>query len=312
MIIMCIIGGYFATIYTLNLYDQSIIEEGIKQVGSKEVLIAISVVQVSIYAVIFSALGIILSNKIGLWKKFEKNKVAIIGTIIISVLGGLTISVFDKYVFGHFIDSVLHSYDSKPSIEYIITAFTYGGVFEEILLRLFFMSLIAWIIAKIFFKKEQSIPIKVFVIANIISALLFAAGHIPSTIQSFGYIDGLILFRCFLLNGGFGLAFGWLYRKYGIGYLDIFGNGFYAPLVDLDFKFKKPLIYGKKAIVKTRYINSDAAKLIFEYEIVSAEDGSIIATGSSTQVFLNKSYELILSCPDFYLKWKKDNGLILE
>ena len=104
-------------------------------------------------------------------------------------------------------------------------------------------------------------------------------------------------------------AFG---KKYGIGYLDIFGNGFYAPLVDLDFKFKKPLIYGKKAIVKTRYINSDAAKLIFEYEIVSAEDGSIIATGSSTQVFLNKSYELILSCPDFYLDWKKKNGLIVE
>ena len=28
----------------------------------------------------------------------------------------------------------------------------------------------------------------------------------------------LLLFRCFLFNGGLGLLFGYLYRKYGIGY----------------------------------------------------------------------------------------------
>jgi hypothetical protein len=28
----------------------------------------------------------------------------------------------------------------------------------------------------------------------------------------------MLLFRCFLLNGGFGLFFGWLYRKHGIQY----------------------------------------------------------------------------------------------
>ena len=27
-----------------------------------------------------------------------------------------------------------------------------------------------------------------------------------------------ILLRCFLFNGGLGLGFGYLYRKYGIGY----------------------------------------------------------------------------------------------
>ena len=28
----------------------------------------------------------------------------------------------------------------------------------------------------------------------------------------------VIIIRCFLFNGGLGLAFGYLYRKYGIGY----------------------------------------------------------------------------------------------
>lgn len=218
MILICIIGGYFTTIYTLQSFDQSLLEETIKQIGSKELFIAVSVAQISLYAVIFAGIGIILSNKIGLWKKFEINKKAIIGVIVISILGGLGLSVVDRYIFGSFINPVLHSYDNKPTFEYIVSAFTYGGVFEEILMRLFLMSLFSWIIAKIFYRKEKEIPTKVFAISNIITALLFAAVHIPATIKTFGYIDGLLLFRCFLMNGAFGIAFGWLYRKYGIGY----------------------------------------------------------------------------------------------
>lgn len=218
MILICIVGGYFTTLYTLETVDQSMIEDAIKQVGSKELFIVVSVAKISLYGAIFAVIGIILSNKIGLWKKFEVNKKAIFGVIIISIIGGLSLSIVDRYVFGSFIDPVLHSYDNKPTIEYIIASFTYGGVYEEILMRLFLMSLLSWIIGKIFYRKEKEIPVKVFIISNIITALLFAAGHIPSTIQTFGYVDALILFRCFLMNGAFGIAFGWLYRKYGIGY----------------------------------------------------------------------------------------------
>ena len=197
MILMCIIGGYFTTIYSINSLDQKIIDDAIKQAGSKEVVIIVSILQIALYAVILGAIGLVLSNKMGLWKKIEKNKNAII---------------LQKR------DSILHSYDSKPSFEYIIASLTYGAVFEEILLRLFFMSLLSWIISKIFYRKENKTPTKVFIIANVISALLFALLHIPATIQTFGYIDGLLLFRCLLMNGLFGLSFGWLYRKYGIGY----------------------------------------------------------------------------------------------
>ena len=61
-------------------------------------------------------------------------------------------------------------------------------------------------------------PIKVFVISNIISAILFAVGHFPSTIQTFGKLDTLLIVRSLIMNGGFGLLFGWLYRKHGIQY----------------------------------------------------------------------------------------------
>ena len=97
-------------------------------------------------------------------------------------------------------------------------------------------------------------------------------------------------------------AFG---EAYGLGYLDIFGQGYYAPLVDLRFSYKKPLIYGKKARIDIIYKNCDAAKIIFDYEIYDCEDNSLIATGNSVQVFLDKNYQLVWTNPAFYEEWKE-------
>jgi Predicted thioesterase len=94
-------------------------------------------------------------------------------------------------------------------------------------------------------------------------------------------------------------------KKYDIGYLKIFGEGYYAPLVNIDFNFKKPLVYGDTAIVEIRYIPHEAAKICFEYKIYSAKDNSLVATGTSVQVFLDKKYELIWCKPEFYSKWCK-------
>jgi acyl-CoA thioester hydrolase len=99
-------------------------------------------------------------------------------------------------------------------------------------------------------------------------------------------------------------------KKYGLGYLDIFGNGYYAPLVDLQFSYKKPLIYGRKARVDISFRNTEAAKIIFDYEIYDLGDGSLIATGYSVQVFLDKQYQLVWNNPPFYEEWKQKNGLI--
>jgi len=101
-------------------------------------------------------------------------------------------------------------------------------------------------------------------------------------------------------------AFG---EKYGLKYLDIAGNGYYAPLVDLQFSYKKPLLYGHKARIDITYTNTEAAKIIFDYEIFDVEDNSLIATGNSVQVFLDKQYQLVWTNPPFYEEWKKNNML---
>lgn len=92
-------------------------------------------------------------------------------------------------------------------------------------------------------------------------------------------------------------------KKYGLGYMTIFANGYFAPIVELNFKYKKPLRYEMKPLIRITYRYSEAAKIIFEYEI-SDDEGTIYATGSSTQVFMDRNYNLIWENPEFYLSWK--------
>ena len=101
-------------------------------------------------------------------------------------------------------------------------------------------------------------------------------------------------------------AFG---AKYGLGYMDIFGNGYYAPLVDLRFQYKKPLTYGKTARIEIVYRNTESAKIIFDYEIFDTEDNSLIATGYSIQVFLDREYQLVWINPPFYEEWKQKHNV---
>ena len=97
-------------------------------------------------------------------------------------------------------------------------------------------------------------------------------------------------------------AFG---KKYGIAYLDIFGQGYYAPLVDLSFKYKSPITYDMKPEITITYKPVDAAKIVFDYEITNPENGDVLATGHSVQVFMDLNYQLVWVNPEFYEEWKK-------
>jgi len=97
-------------------------------------------------------------------------------------------------------------------------------------------------------------------------------------------------------------AFG---KKYGLEYMDIYGNGFYAPLVDLSFKYRKPITYGMRPEITITYRESDAAKIVFDYEITDTQTGDLLATGHSVQVFMDLDYQLVWYTPEFYEEWKK-------
>ncbi len=95
-------------------------------------------------------------------------------------------------------------------------------------------------------------------------------------------------------------------RKYaGLGYMDFFDNGYLTPIVELDIQYKSPLKCNDTAVVETRYIATDAAKICFDYIIRNSSDGKVVATGSTTQAFIDLNGELQLLSPEFYQKWKE-------
>lgn len=73
-------------------------------------------------------------------------------------------------------------------------------------------------------------------------------------------------------------AFG---ARYGLGYMDIFGNGYYAPLVELSFKYKSPIVYGMPCRIDIHYRPTEAAKIVFDYEIHHAETDELLARATA-------------------------------
>ena len=216
---IAIAAGISIGYYQLEIYSEEVIAEVIAELGSTDVLIVISLVQTVAYTLFCGFFGYILANKLGLWKPIGLECRALVTTITVSVIGGALFSL-DYWTFGSVIEGIKEASIAGLSRNSVIASVLYGGVIEEIMMRLFFMSLTAFILWKIFAKRydEDEIPNGIFVISNIIVGLLFAAGHLPATLSTFGELSPLLLVRCFLLNGGFGLIFGRLYRKYGIIY----------------------------------------------------------------------------------------------
>ena len=216
---IAIAGGYFSVQMSISAMDPSALDAAMEQAGSIQLLIAVSIIQTVIYALICGFFGYILAGKTGLMRPFRFESSKILITVIVSLIGGAVLSL-DAWTFARWIPELDGIYEAAGSFDAVtwIASILYGGIIEEVMMRLFLMSLLAFIGWKIFFRKEAAAPVKVFIAANIIAAAAFAAGHLPATIQTYGTLSPLLIFRCFLLNGAFGLVFGRIYRKYGIQY----------------------------------------------------------------------------------------------
>ena len=215
---VALVSGYFTGVYGWAELTGDVKSQILAQIGNNlNLYYLITTLQTLLYALLFGFFGYLLSEKTGLMKPVRFEKKPLLVMLGMTLFTGLVLCT-DLFYFRNHIPQVAAVYQGKPSFAYWMASVLYGGVIEEILLRLFMMSLIAYIAWKVFFRREANPPTGVIIAANIIAALLFAAGHLPSTVQMFGEITPMILLRCFLLNGAGGLVFGSLYRRYGIQY----------------------------------------------------------------------------------------------
>lgn len=102
--------------------------------------------------------------------------------------------------------------------------------------------------------------------------------------------------------------------EHGIEYLDAFNAGYFTPIVKSEINHKASIYYGQKVLVKAILEQHASSKVVFRYEVYNMETNELAATGSTTQVFLNKEDRLLeLVKPAFFAEWEaKQNWKEIE
>jgi membrane protease YdiL (CAAX protease family) len=186
-------------------------------------VIAIGVVQNLLLIVVMIFVGLKLGRGLGLGAPILAALVdgkGLVSSWRRSVLSGLIVGVVVGVVL---LGLVLLLVPLLPKLPFVaaakiaiwkrmLTCF-YGGIYEELLMRFFLVTLIAWIAGKVF--KESVLTSRAFWIANIVVAILFGLGHLPSAALVMP-ITPLVVVAALSLNGIAAIPFGLLYRKYGL------------------------------------------------------------------------------------------------
>ncbi len=132
-----------------------------------------------------------------------------------SVLSGIivAIAIYVLDILFSINGAIITTHENYAPIWQKLLAAVYGGVAEEILMRLFLMLFFIWISVKLFRKTETS---KLGIIISIfLSAIIFGLGHLPIT-ASVTAITPIVIGRAIILNGIGGIVFGWLFWKKGL------------------------------------------------------------------------------------------------
>lgn len=180
------VASIFVVKYQINMFPEEVKQQIISQLGSTEALLPIAAVQGGFITFVASYLGLKLAQKVNLKLNFTFDKNALILAILVGMATALFITGTDRFIFDGYLPSSITTYAFSPV--YLISGILYGGIIEEILLRLLVMSLFVFLLWKIFAKTTDklNIPKWIYVTAIILAAVLFAAGHLPFTIQSIG------------------------------------------------------------------------------------------------------------------------------
>lgn len=212
-----LISGAMVGASQLEVLSEEMKVDLVNQVGSENILIIIASIQIMILTSVASIIGLKLSKKVGLKLHTSWELNGILLALVIGFIASFIITASDKFIFASYLPESLETYTF--SLKYFLGSVFYGGVIEEVLLRLFMMSLIVWLISKLRKIEDEALKNKdsIYITAISVAAILFAVGHLPGTIQLLGTSLPIII-RMLLLNGVAGLGFGYLYWKRGLSY----------------------------------------------------------------------------------------------
>lgn len=188
-------------------------------------LLLMSYVQTAVVSAVAIGIGLMAAHAIGLGAPFIV--AAITGKAIaapapmltaavgLGFFGGVFLTVVD-FTLLPWLPKTLLDLARRTSLAQNFSASLYGGINEELLMRLFGVSALAWLLSKVWHTAAGLPTNAAFYSAIVVMAVVFGLGHLPVTRKLVGRVTPLLLARALLLNGVIGVACGWLYWRYGI------------------------------------------------------------------------------------------------
>jgi len=218
-------AGLFGVIASLPALWSSLQETAARANIPVLFLLGGQIVQSAIWMLVVVGIGLLLSTKIGLGAPLlrgylngevvgAKFRSHLLPSISLGVLGAIAVKALDAWFFIPRMPGFSSVISQTSGWKGFLASF-YGGITEEILSRLFFLTLLAWILSWFSHTKEQQPSPAAMWIAILGSAILFGLGHIPATIVT-NQFSLILLAREIILNGMLATIFGYLYWKRGL------------------------------------------------------------------------------------------------
>ncbi len=205
--------------YSMRLLNGSTQKKPLKMPVSK--LKLLSFLQTAALSAIAIGVGLLAAHTVGLGAPYigavltgtvpAQPIVSMFGTaIILGVLAGVVLLIADILFLPYWPEQIVDT-ARKTTLWENFLASLYGGINEELLMRLFGFSVLVWLLSFISHPNTA-----IFWIVNGVMAVVFGVGHLPALKGLVGKISPVMLTRTLLLNAPIGLICGWLFWTYGI------------------------------------------------------------------------------------------------
>jgi membrane protease YdiL (CAAX protease family) len=188
-------------------------------------IVALALVQNGLLLAVTIMVGLILAPRVGLTMPLFESWAngnpapAFAGTALrafgAGAAAGAAIIAVEVVFFLQYLSPSMRTYFDIPLWKRLLSGVVYGGVTEELLMRLFLLSFVTWLLGRWWKTPEGKPTAGAFWTAIVIVALLFGLGHLPATALMAPLTPPLIL-RALVLNGLAGTVFGYLYWRHGL------------------------------------------------------------------------------------------------
>jgi hypothetical protein len=226
LFVAALIGIACVMPYTLELTADAMRKAQARLRQPRWVLVLLQSAQSAVLMAVAAGVGLLLAHQIGLGapliegllagKDVSAQALAMLAPALILGIGASAIVLLlEVFVFWPRLPTVMRESFPIPSLWKRSLACFYGGIDEEILCRLFVLSLLAWLIGFVWHQPNGHPTLGALWVANILAAVLFGLGHLPATVAVVK-LNPLLVGRAILLNGLIGVAAGYLFWQYGL------------------------------------------------------------------------------------------------